>query len=151
MATLRAARAGDAPVLSEIASTAKRHWGYPAAWIALWREQLTVTPDDIASDHYVVAEVDGRIVGFIAVSVHGSDAEIEHLWVLPTAMGAGIGTALFRRAAVWCRARGMTALRVVADPNAVGFYARLGGRILGEEPSLPQPRSLPVLSVAVTP
>jgi putative acetyltransferase len=41
-----------------------------------------------------VAELEGRIMGFIAVG----DELVEHLYVLPDHQGAGIGTALLERA-----------------------------------------------------
>lgn len=39
----------EASILTDIAFAAKRHWGYPEAWIAQWRSALTITPQQIAS------------------------------------------------------------------------------------------------------
>jgi len=43
-------------------------------------------------------------------------------------MRAGIGTALFGHAAAAARAMGATAMAWEAEPNAAGFYAKMGGR-----------------------
>ena len=41
---VRRAFGSEAPVLTRVARAAKRHWKYPEAWIARWRDALTVTP-----------------------------------------------------------------------------------------------------------
>ena len=39
------AKAEDAAKLTEIAFSAKRHWGYPEQWIENWRHVLTIQPE----------------------------------------------------------------------------------------------------------
>ena len=141
---LRTATAKDAPTLSEIAAAAKSHWGYPQAWLDGWRDQLTVSREQIERGYALVCELEEAPVGFICVSVEGTSADVEHLWVLPGYMGRGIGRALFERALGWCQTNRIAKLQVVSDPNAQGFYLALGGRLVGGEPSSPAPRSLPV-------
>ena len=56
--------------------------------------------------------------------------------MLPSAVGRGVGTRLFRRAEERARELGATRMEWEAEPNAVGFYERLGGRFLRKsEPS----------------
>ena len=52
--------------------------------------------------------------------------------------------ALFERVKAWCNDSDVRYLRVVADPNAAGFYEAVGGRLDGEVASVPAPRKLPV-------
>jgi predicted N-acetyltransferase YhbS len=47
-------------------------------------------------------------------------------------MGRGIGRALFEHAVEESRRLGHRSLRIEADPNAEGFYARMGARRVGE-------------------
>src|SRR5262249_11759021 len=42
---IRRALPADADRLSEIARTAKAHWGYPDAWLTAWAPILTITPE----------------------------------------------------------------------------------------------------------
>lgn len=149
MIRYRAATPEDAAELSAVALAAKKHWGYPPAWIALWRNDLTVNVARIERDYLLVAETTSQIAGFIGVSRDGSSAEIEHLWVRPEFMGQGIGRALIGQALRWCEEAGVDRLQVVSDPNARGFYEALGARLTGEEASIPAPRMLPVLQFAV--
>jgi hypothetical protein len=61
------ANPSDAETLTEIAFAAKGHWGYPERWIESWSNQLTVTPELIASHDTHVAFVEDRAVGFYAI------------------------------------------------------------------------------------
>lgn len=147
--TFRVAVPADAPALSSIALAAKRHWGYPADWLELWRGELTVTPEDIHRDYFCIAEIGGHIAGFVSVSVDGRSAEITHLWVRPEFIGQGVGRALLQQALNWCASRGLISARVVADPNALGFYLTAGGKAIGRQASVPAPRELPVLVFSI--
>jgi len=144
---IRRARRADVARLTAVAHAAKRHWGYAESEIALWRSDLTVTPELLAEDAYFCAEDDGRVVGFAAISLDGDVAELEHLWVDPPEMGRGHGAALFRHAVTVACERGATALRIASDPHAEAFYLRMGAVRVGQVPSTPPGRTLPVLSV----
>lgn len=147
---IRRARPADVARFTEIAHAAKRHWGYAESEIALWRRDLTVTPELLGADVYFCAEEDGVVAGFAAVSFDGDAAELEHLWVDPPAMGRGHGAALFRHALAVAGEHGATALRIASDPNAEQFYLRLGAVRVGEVASTPPGRMLPVLSARTT-
>jgi GNAT superfamily N-acetyltransferase len=142
---LRPAQPADASRLTAIARAAKAHWGYPAAWLEVWREALTVTAAEIAEGRFLVAELAGEPVGFVALADEDTGPEIEHLWVTPGAMGRGVGSRLLAATLAECRAAGVTRVRVVSDPNAAGFYRSRGARPVGEVPSTPSPRRLPLL------
>jgi hypothetical protein len=77
----------EAATLTALAHAAKRHWGYPEDWITQWANTLTVTPECLAAHPTQAAGEDGSCVGFCTVVVAGSDARLEHLWVLPAAIG----------------------------------------------------------------
>ena len=147
---LRPARSGDAPALSAIALAAKAHWGYSEALLALWAEDLTITPELIRRDSYRVAERDGRPLAFLALTGEASVPSIEHFWVLPEAMGEGLGRRLLGDGLARCRRAGVTAIRIVADPNATGFYARFGALEIGSVASRPAPRRLPLLEIRLS-
>jgi GNAT superfamily N-acetyltransferase len=144
---IRRAVAAEAEALSALAHAAKRHWRYPEAWISLWRRDLTLTPEFIER-HPVYCAVEGDdLVGVYALVFSGADCELEHFWVAPARMGAGVGRALFEHAVERCRAIGARRLRISADPNAEGFYRRMGARRVGEVPSTPAGRTLPRLEL----
>ena len=141
------AKAEDAATLTGIAFSAKRHWRYPEHWIEAWRDTMTVRADFINANETYAAVVDGRTVGFYALCRAGDKLRLEHLWVLPDAMSQGVGRALFAHAVERGKALGYWAMEIESDPNAEGFYQRLGARRIGMRIAEleDQRRELPVL------
>jgi len=140
---------GDAETLTRIAFAAKRYWGYPERWISQWKESLTITPDFVRRNEVYVATLDKEIVGFYALAGAGRRIELEHLWVSPEHIGTGVGRALFDHAVRNAASLGAETLGIEADPNAEGFYERMGARRVGETsyPIDNQRRVLPLLVV----
>ena len=149
MTHIRNGVVADAKKLTEIAHIAKRHWGYPKAWIKLWHNDLTITRQYIEENPVYVAERGRDIVGFLGLDVQGAEAEIDHLWVLPKYMGLGVGRLLVHCALNHCKSCGLERLRVASDPNAAEFYCRLGAVHQGQVESTPAPRKLPLLQFDV--
>ncbi|MEY2562858.1 MAG: hypothetical protein QOH88_1051 [Verrucomicrobiota bacterium] len=137
----------DADVLTAIAFAAKRHWGYPEHWIQTWRDILTMRPEFIVSNVTYAAIEDARAIGFYLLTTEDDGMHLDHLWILPHAMGRGIGRALFEHAVAQARGLGFTAIKIEADPNAEGFYQRMGARGVGENVTTidGEPRKLPLL------
>jgi GNAT superfamily N-acetyltransferase len=147
---IRAALAGECAALTALAHSAKRHWSYPEADIRAWRDELTVTPASLRDDVVEVALEADAIVGFYALAGAGGTLELEHFWVTPGHMRRGIGRRMFEHALHAARLRGGTVLRIASDPNAEGFYRRMGARRVGEVPSTPAGRVLPLLEIDLT-
>jgi GNAT superfamily N-acetyltransferase len=145
MIEIRDARPGEADELTVIAHASKAHWGYPQEWIEMWRDDLTVTEDFLAEHLVLVAESEGRLVGFSAVVGDGEQRELDGLFVVPGSLRQGIGKQLLAVAIARVRPEGVQALRIVSDPHAEAFYKSQGAVWIGEQPSVPQGRKLPVL------
>ena len=141
---LRAAAAGDEPRLRAVAEASKAHWGHDRERVRRWAAEL-----DLSREIWV-AERDGEIVAWLAL-LPPEDAvcELDDLWVAPQAMGSGVGTALFRHAEARARELGARALRWEAEPNAVGFYERMGAAYLRDSDVTEWGRVLPVLGVSL--
>ena len=146
---IRPAAVDEASVLTQIALNAKRYWGYPEHWIKHWEADLTISPDFIRDNHVYVAERDGEVRGFYALIVSGEKAELDHLWVTPTSIGTGIGKELFLDAMERAAALAVRDVEINSDPNAAGFYRRMGAKQVGEidSPIDGQPRKLPRMKI----
>jgi GNAT superfamily N-acetyltransferase len=129
---IRQASPEDADALTRIAFAAKRHWGYPERWIAHWSESLTITPEFVRDNEVYAAVSGGEPFGFYALTGTGYRLELEHLWVSPAWIGLGAGRLLFEHAMSEAASRGASAVEIEADPNAEGFYLRMGARRVGE-------------------
>jgi len=140
----------DAETLTTIALDAKRHWGYPEHWIRHWESDLTISSDFIRDNHVYVAEENGEIRGFYALCVaDDSKAELEHMWVTPAVIGTGVGKELFLDAMERAAKLDLNSVEISSDPNAVGFYKRMGATQIGETDSVVdgQLRKLPRLKI----
>lgn len=141
----------QAEILTQIAFAAKRHWGYPDDWIQLWSPALTITPEFIEQHETYVAWMDDQPAGFCAISQVDEKASIEHLWVSPGYIGKGIGAALFKHIFARCRELKVRVLEIESDPNARGFYERMGAKKVAENIGEVdgKPRVLPVLEIKI--
>ena len=148
---IRRAQPEEADLLTEIAHAAKRHWGYPENWIQHWKADLTITPEFIANNEMYVALNGEEIVGCCAIAFNESVAELEHMWIRPEHIGTGVGRALFLQVKERAANLKIPALEISADPNAEGFYKRMGAARIGEARSEieGEPRVLPRMSVAI--
>jgi len=146
---VRKARPAEATSLTEIAHQAKRHWGYPEHWIQHWQADLTILPELIEHNDVYIAEEEGRILGFYALCRTQSGAELDHLWVVPDRIGTGVGKQLFLHAMERAAMQRIDNVLITADPNAAGFYEKMGAEQTGEVISEidGRPRKLPKLTV----
>ena len=85
-------------------------------------------PDDhITGGRTIVAETASKTLGFAVVLLgHGGAAELDGLFVEPTAWRGGIGRSLIVQAAKLASAGGAQAIQVIANPRAKDFYRACG-------------------------
>ncbi|HZI88560.1 MAG TPA: GNAT family N-acetyltransferase [Pyrinomonadaceae bacterium] len=149
---IREALKDEAAVLSRIALDAKRHWGCPEDWIQYWSDDLTISPEFISQNQVFVAECENEIIGFYALVAAGRHAELEHMWVAPKHIGTGVGKELFIHAMQIAAGDNVSEVELSADPNAEGFYQKMGARRIGEVTSevMGETRQLPRLTIDPT-
>jgi len=146
---IRKALPNESDSLTLLALDAKRHWGYPEHWIEHWDSDLTISSEFIANNQVYVAEQAGEIQGFYALCINDTKAELEHMWVAPAYIGTGIGKKLFLDAMEKAATLDVREIEIHSDPNAEGFYERMGARKVGEVDSEidGQPRKLPRMKI----
>lgn len=149
MISIRRVVPKEADVLTHIALSAKAHWAYPERWMEIWTPLLTFSSEYFEENKSWVAEIDGAPIGFYTLQDKNGIAWIENLWVLPNYMGQGVGRQLFLNAISRAREMGCKTLQLEADPNAVGFYEKMGMHKIGEQHSEvdSQPRILPIMEM----
>ena len=146
---IRRALPEEADVLSQIAFSAKAHWGYPRRWMEIWKPQLTFSPEYFEENEGWVAEKNGIPIAFYTLQEKAGNAWIENLWVSPDSIGKGVGKALFLHAVELARQHGYKTLQLEADPNAMGFYEKMGMHQIGKRHSEVEnePRILPIMEM----
>src|SRR5271169_3817674 len=88
----------DAELLTEIAIAAKSYWGYPERWMQIWKPELTFDAEYFVKNESWAANIENQTLGFYTVLEKDDIAWLENLWVKPSEMGQGIGSALFKHA-----------------------------------------------------
>lgn len=134
----------DIPQLNPICLAAKRHWGYPEAWIQHWLPDLTLIPEQFESWRIHKIIWSQEIVGLCSIEEHAEFYEVHDLWLLPAYMGRGWGALLLQEAFTQTCKRGKP-IQLDADPNAMGFYEKMGFTTVGQIESYPPGRFLPVM------
>jgi GNAT superfamily N-acetyltransferase len=127
---VRPATRADHERLRELTFDSKAHWGYDHDLVRSWAEGLSFEGEQ---ERWVV-ELGGAVVAWAALIPPADGvAVLDDLWVDPAWIGRGLGSRLFRIAADRARDLGAERLEWGAEPNAVGFYQKLGGRKLRDE------------------
>lgn len=141
---VRPARPDEASALAALAVRSKAHWPYPAEFVAGFARSHGLTPEVLAANDAHVVERDGVVRGYYLLLHRGAYAVLDDLWLEPDEIGHGSGRLLFEHAAARAAAHGATAMEWDAEPYAVGFYERMGGRRVRWVES-PLGRTLPVM------
>jgi predicted N-acetyltransferase YhbS len=148
---IRPARAEEARRLSDLAMRSKAYWGYDIVFMEACRAELTVTPGDIAAGMTFVYEDGGRLLDFYRIDIDHDAAVVALFFVEPDVISQGVGRSLWRHMVEAALGRGATTISVASDPNAEGFYRRMGARSVGVEESESIPgRMLPLLELVVS-
>lgn len=131
MLTIRLARPDEREGLEDLQRRA-------ALALDNYREQLEAEPDaidlpldQIERGEVLVAEADGRTVGFVVIFIGEREAELDGLFVEPEHWRQGVGAALVDVATHEARKRGLT-LMVTANPAAKAFYEKCGFAVDGD-------------------
>jgi len=140
---IREANCLENSILSEISFAAKRYWDYPEEYFKIWKEELTVTQEYIEKNIVYVAEIDKVLVGFFLIVEVPNEFWagkvfvkkgfwLEHIFIKPEYIRKGIGTKLMRYVNSICEEKGIDCLNIFSDPNAKGFYNKIGAKYIGE-------------------
>lgn len=148
---IRPVRPREGERLREIAVAAKSYWGYDLDRVREWAAMGDFSLEGLRRKDVHVAEVAGRAVGWVAVIPRGEVCWLDDLWVEPDWIGTGVGSSLFRHAAERARQLGASRMEWEAEPNAVGFYEKMGGHHLRDGEPSAWGRVVPVMGIELRP
>lgn len=78
---------------------------------------------------------EGKILGGALVWMHTESIYVQAIWIEPTLRGQGLGAKLLQKAENEALKKGCRYATLDSNYQAVGFYQRLGYKILGEIPN----------------
>ena len=144
----RKAKPEEATALTALAIRSKRTWGYSDEFTEKVMPDMVVHPQFLEDEYGIVAEDEGATLGYAIVSVDGGAAFLRDLFIEPSHLRRGVGTALFREAVDIARRAGALGMTLFGDPNAIEFYERMGMHKIGDEPSIVGGgRTLPIMEI----
>ena len=157
---IRKAQPVDSDLLTEISFDAKKHWNYPDNYYDLWRDELTITKEYIHQNIVFEALYMDFVIGFYSIIENETDFYtgdifvkkgfwLEHIFIKPAYHALGIGMLLINHAKQVSRDSGITELLIFADPNAKGFYDKVGAEYLYESKSSIPGRMIPVYGLKI--
>ncbi|MBZ4224233.1 GNAT family N-acetyltransferase [Bacillus wiedmannii] len=141
---IRNALLSEANELSELALHSKATWNYSEAFILACKEDLTITDEYIKNNFVYVLENDNTKIGFF--SFLRNDNALDFLYIHPRYKGKGYGKILWEYVLEKVNELGIKSFTIDSDPNAKGFYLKMGAKLIGETPSTVfEDRLLPLL------
>lgn len=138
---LRDAVPAERRALEELQRRASLMWDDDRPYLLANPDVIELPLRHIAEGHVRVAELAGQVLGFAVTLPRADHADLDGLFVEPGHWRRGIGRALVTDAESRTIKAGLGALEVVANGNALGFYARLGFVIVGTAQTLFGPAS----------
>ena len=145
--TIRPPLPGEGERLRDIAIAAKSYWGYEMDRVRRWATSVDLTDAGLRAKDFYVAEIAGSAVGWAALVPGDVACWLDDLWIEPEWIGRGVGRLLFQHAAGRARELGATRMEWEAEPNALGFYEKMGGRYARDSEPSAWGRVNPIMSV----
>jgi ribosomal protein S18 acetylase RimI-like enzyme len=151
--SIRSAKRDDIPAIVECANSStseeeeagfgrpfsQRTFNDVGRLSAVWRDPNAVGPD-VAGEEVIVAETEGRVVGYVTVEERGEDLELVNIDVRREQQGRGIGRRLVQFVEERAVREGRRALTLGTTRNAEGvpwkslrWWQKLGYTVTGEE------------------
>lgn len=135
-------------LLTGIAHSAKSYWGYPQAWLDSWKDDLTVTQNELLANSTFIIQEAEDIVGFAMLMKTEPCHSIEHFWIKPDYIGKGFGKKLMHYLLNQEEVK-ESIIQALADPYAEAFYQKSGFVKIADIPSSIPGRSLPLMQIQI--
>jgi GNAT superfamily N-acetyltransferase len=148
---IRPANPYEGERLRQIAIASKSYWGYDEERVREWAASGDFSPRGLRAREVFVADASSRVVGWASLVPAGDACWLDDLWIEPDWIGSGIGSRLFRHAAERAMELGCGRMEWEAEPNALGFYEKMGGRYVRDGEPSEWGRTLQVMGIDLAP
>lgn len=136
--------------INRLIESSKQYWGYNDELMKLWLPDLLMTTQNFYSRKFWVMKKEGEIMGVFSLSLRSEAIfELEDFWISPSEMGKGLGQKMFKFVINQLIITKAKKLVIISDPNAEGFYIKMGASRVEFYESKPEGRMLPVLELTI--
>ncbi|MGG2066070.1 GNAT family N-acetyltransferase [Bacillus sp. S14(2024)] len=142
---VREALLKEANELSNLALSSKATWNYSEEFVLACKEDLTITEQYIKNNYVYILEEKQETVGFFSFQRKEIDS-LDFLYLHPNYKGKGYGRILWESVVQKALELEIKSFTIDSDPNAKGYYVKMGAKQIGEIPSTVfKNRMLPLL------
>lgn len=126
----------------------KSYWGYTEAFLDAFMEKWRVKlKGAFLENELIFLEQDKQPVGLFAFKINEQDLpELDLFFIDFNRIGQGIGKAMWQQVLNFAKKRGWEKFLLISDPNAEGFYIKMGAKTISRFESFPG-RFVPVMQV----
>lgn len=142
---IRSAYPNEFQSVTQLMRQSKAFWGYSAALIEEWHDELSVSSDYISRHNVNLALEKTVLCGMCGFRLEKDWVQVDSLFISPGAIGSGVGSLLLNACVDAAKRAGKSKITLDADPNAEGFYAHHGFITIDNKPSSIKGRFLPVM------
>ena len=157
---IRKADVSDSTNLTNISFAAKRYWKYPESYYDAWKNELTIDENYILKNIVYVATFNGDPVGYYSVVENAQDVTVgsvfvekgfwmEHIFITPEYINNGVGSYLINHMKSLCIDMNIDRIKIFVDPNASGFYEKVGAKFKYMSKSNIEGREIPVFEMSL--
>jgi len=129
---LRRAVPADTPTLRAMMASSNGY-AQPAARSMIFGFAAGWSVPDAEHEIWLAQDIQG-VAGFYALIPHGDDQELDLFFTANDSQGTGVGRRLFEHMADRARALGAETVVIRSNPDAAGFYRRMGAVEVGVSP-----------------
>lgn len=138
----------DSEILTQITKKSKAYWGYSAEQIQKWEVSLTISQDYIWEHDVFKLVKDNVIIGYYSYLFEdGKNVKMDNLFILPEYIGKGFGKYLFLDFLNRMKEAEIQTIQLDSEPNAEGFYSKMGFVKIGAFETSIKDRFMPVMEM----
>ena len=138
----------DSEILTQITKKSKAYWGYSAEQIQKWEVSLTISQDYIREHDVFKLVKDSVIIGYYSYLFEdGKNVKMDNLFILPEYIGKGFGKYLFLDFLNRMKEAEIQTIQLDSEPNAEGFYSKMGFVKIGAFETSIKDRFMPVMEM----
>lgn len=142
---VREALLKEANKLSNLALSSKATWNYSEEFILACKEDLTITEQYMKNNYVYILEENQEMIGFFSFQRKEVNS-LDFLYLDPAYKGKGYGRILWESVVQKAVELSIKSFTIDSDPNAKGYYVKMGAKLIGETPStVLKKRMLPLL------
>lgn len=124
----------EANKLSNLALSSKATWNYSEEFILACKEDLTITQQYMKDNYVYVLEENQELIGFFSFQRKEVDS-LDFLYLDPAYKGKGYDRILWESVVQKAVELNIKSFTIDSDPNAKGYYIKMGAELIGETPS----------------